>query len=262
MPFVEARDGTRLYVHDWGQGPAVVLVHGWPLSADSWETQHLALAEAGFRVVAYDRRGFGRSDKPWTGYDYDTFADDTAAVVQALGLTDISLVGFSMGGGEVARYTSRHGGVKRAAFLGAITPYLQGENGADDATLDGIQQAIRADRPGFLAQFFGNFYSGQASEEVLRWSWDTAMQASPKATIECVAAWKTDFRGDMAAFADTPTLVIHGTDDRIVPIDATGRRMPELIPGARLIEYEGAPHGFLATHGDRAAQDLLSFLRS
>jgi pimeloyl-ACP methyl ester carboxylesterase len=240
----------------------VVLVHGWPLSADSWETQHLALAEAGFRVVAYDRRGFGRSDKPWTGYDYDTFTDDTAAVVQALGLTDISLVGFSMGGGEVARYTSRHGGVKRAAFLGAITPYLQGENGADDATLGGIQQAIRADRPGFLSQFFRNFYSGQASDEVLRWSWDTAMQASPKATIDCVSAWKTDFRGDMAAFASIPTLVIHGTDDKIVPIDATGRQMPKHVPGARLIEYDGAPHGFLATHGERATQDLLAFLRS
>jgi pimeloyl-ACP methyl ester carboxylesterase len=222
----------------------------------------MALAEAGFRVVAYDRRGFGRSDKPWTGYDYDTLADDTAAVVQALGLSDISLVGFSMGGGEVARYGGRHGGLKRAAFLGAVTPWLMGEGGADDAMLDGIQQAIRADRPGFFTQFFANFYSGQASDEVLRWSWNTAMQASPKATIACVHAWKTDFRPDMAAFSGVPTLVIHGTDDRIVPIDATARRMPDMIPGARLIEYEGAPHGLLATHGERAAQDLLEFLRS
>jgi pimeloyl-ACP methyl ester carboxylesterase len=261
MPFVDARDGTRLYVHDWGSGPAVVLIHGWPLSADSWEKQHTALAEAGFRVVAYDRRGFGRSDKPWTGYDYDTLADDTAAVVQGLGLTDVSLVGFSMGGGEVARYGSRHGGLKRTAFLGAITPWLKGEGGADDPMLDGMKQALRDDRPGFLSGFFDNFYSGQASDEVLRWSWSTAMQASLPATVGCVEAWKTDFRPDMAAFAGVPTLVIHGTDDRIVPIHATGRRMPEAIPGAKLIEYDGAPHGFLATHGERVTQDLLAFLR-
>jgi pimeloyl-ACP methyl ester carboxylesterase len=261
MPFVQARDGTNLYVHDWGSGPAVVLIHGWPLSADSWEKQHMALAEAGFRVVAYDRRGFGRSDKPWTGYDYDTLADDTADVIDGLGLSDVTLVAFSMGGGEVARYASRHRPPARAAFLGAITPWLMGEGGADDPLLGGMQQAIRDDRPGFLSGFFHNFYSAQASDEVLRWSWNTAMQGSLPATVGCVEAWKTDFRPDMAAFAAVPTLVVHGTDDRIVPIDATARRMPEAIPGAKLIEYDGAPHGFLATHGERVTQDLLAFLR-
>jgi len=264
MPTIEAADGTRLYVHDWGSGPAVLLIHGWPLSADSWEKQHMALAEQGFRVVAYDRRGFGRSDKPWDGYDYDTLSDDTAAVIDGLNLSEVTLVGFSMGGGEVARYLGRHGRGKiaRAAFLGAITPWLKNEGGAADATLDGIAQALRDDRPGFLSQFFGNFYSGQASDEILRWSWNTAMQASPRATIGCVEAWKTDFRPDMKAFEDVPTLVIHGTDDKIVPIDATGRQMPREIPHAQLIEYEGAPHGFIATHGDRVARDLLAFLRS
>lgn len=269
MPRIDAADGTALYVKDWGSGKPVVLIHGWPLNADSWEHQALHLARAGHRVIAYDRRGFGRSEQPWDGYDYDTLADDLASVVEALSLEDAALVGFSMGGGEVARYMRRHQGrnIRKAAFLGSIAPILvkaEGNpEGADPAFLKGLQAEIDKDRPEFLKGFFRNFY-GQGllsgvSEGVLHWSLHMALLASPRATIACIDAWQEDFRPDVAAI-DVPTLVIHGTSDAIVPIETTGRAMPKLVPRARLIEYEGAPHGFLATHAERATQDLLDFL--
>ncbi len=273
MTFVKTQDGTNLYVRDWGQGRPVVLIHGWPLSGDSWDAQALALAEAGFRVVTYDRRGFGKSDQPYGGYDYDTFADDLASVMTELALDDAALVGFSMGGGEIARYMSRHGGkgVSRAVLVSAVTPCLlrtpDREVGVAAEDIDGIKEGLRKDRPAFLQDFFKSFYGngllgGGASKGVLDWSLMMAMQASPKATLDCVTAFgTTDFRPDMAAF-HVPTLVIHGTDDHTVPIDATGREAARMIAGAELIEYEGAAHGITVTHADRLTQDLLDFLRS
>jgi pimeloyl-ACP methyl ester carboxylesterase len=265
MPRIESADGTALYVKDWGQGRPVVLIHGWPLNADSWEHQALNLARAGHRVVSYDRRGFGRSEQPWHGYDYDTMADDLAAVMDGLGLQDAAIVGFSMGGGEVSRYMSRHGGrgVRKAALLGSIAPYLLGEGGATPELLQGMQTQIEKDRPEFLKGFFKNFY-GQGlisgvSEGILHWSLHMALLASPRATIACIDAWQEDFRPDMAAF-QVPTLVMHGTSDAIVPIDPTGRQAARMIQGAKLVELDGAPHGFLASHAERATQELLEFL--
>ncbi|WP_207102395.1 alpha/beta fold hydrolase [Paracoccus shandongensis] len=270
MPVITTRDGTTLYVRDWGQGRPVVLIHGWPLNGDSWEYQAVRLAEAGFRVIAPDRRGFGRSGQPWDGYDYDTLADDLAAVIEGLGLTDAALVGFSMGGGEVARYMTRHGGgVSQAVFVGSVVPGVLKSDGNPQGVsrdlLEGIQAGLRKDRPAFLADFFKQFY-GQGlvsgvSQQILDWTLGMAMMASPRATLECVTAFgTTDFTGDVPHI-NLPTLIIHGTGDKIVPIAATARRLAPMLPDARLIEYGGAPHGLTATHADRLTEDLLAFLR-
>ncbi|WP_347138925.1 alpha/beta hydrolase [Paracoccus sp. SSK6] len=270
MPVITTGDGTKLHVKDWGQGRPVVLIHGWPLNADSWEYQSVRLAEAGFRVVSYDRRGFGRSDQPWGGYDYDTLADDLAAVIDGLGVTDATLVGFSMGGGEVARYMTRHGaGVSQAVFVGSVVPgMLKSESNPDGITrdlLEGIQAGLRKDRPAFLADFFKQFY-GQGmvsgvSQPVLDWTLGMAMMASPRATLECVTAFgTTDFTGDVPNI-NVPTLIIHGTGDKTVPSAATAERLAKMLPDATLIEYSGAPHGLTATHADRLVGDLLEFLR-
>jgi len=270
MPMISARDGTQLYVKDWGEGRPVILIHGWPLNADSWETQAVGLAEAGHRVISYDRRGFGRSDQPWDGYDYDTLADDLAAVIEATGVQDAAIVGFSMGGGEVARYVSRHGarGVGRLAFIASVAPgLLKSEANPDGATADlfeGMRDGLRKDRPAFLRGFFKDFY-GQGlmsgvSDAALDWTQGMAMMASPRATLECVTAFgMTDFSADVAGIT-LPTLIVHGTADKIVPIDATARRLARMLPAARLIEYDGAPHGLGATHADRLLDDLKAFL--
>lgn len=269
MPMVEAADGTRLYVKDWGDGPAVVLIHGWPLSADSWDDQAWALVDHGYRVISYDRRGFGRSDQPWSGYDYDTLADDLAAVIRARGVTDPALVGFSMGGGEVARYLSRHGGARAAALVGSVVPFLlqthDHPEGAPETVFEEMKAGIREDRPKFLREFFKGFYgvgmlSSPVSEAVLDWSFQVAMQAGLPGTLACIDSFgRTDFRPDLAAFT-MPTLVIHGTGDAIVPIDITGRAVARAVPGARLIEIDGAPHGLLASHGEEVTKDLIAFL--
>ena len=268
MPYVQARDGTNLYYKDWGSGPPVVLIHGWPVNADMWEQQQTALAEQGFRAIAYDRRGFGRSDQPWSGYDYDTFADDLAAIIETLDLRGVALVGFSMGGGEVARYLQRHGAdrVSKAVLAGAVTPFLlktdDHPNGAPQELFDGMIAGIRADRPAFLAEFTRNFYGGQVSDAVMQWHQGLALQSSLRPTIECVRAFgTTDFRADMKAFT-VPTLIIHGDADAIVPIEISARTAAEAIRGAQLKEYPGAPHGLAASHGDRLTADLLEFLRS
>lgn len=271
MPYAETRDGTRLYVKDWGSGRPVVLVHGWPLNADMWEYQAVRLAEAGYRVIAYDRRGFGRSEQPFSGYDYDSFADDLDTVMSAMGVADATLVGFSMGGGEVARYMSRHGGrgIVKAALVGAITPYLlktdDNPDGVDQDVARQIIDGLREDRPAFLADFGKMFYgvgliSRPVSQHLLDWTLMLALQASPKATIDCVAAFATtDFREDMAAF-NVPTLIIHGTSDQIVPIDATGRVAARSVRLARLNEYDGAPHGLFITEKERLSEDLRKFV--
>jgi non-heme chloroperoxidase len=271
MGYITTRDDTKLYVKDWGTGRPVILMHGWPLSADSWDDQAVAIAEAGFRAIAYDRRGFGRSDQPWGGYDYDTLADDLAAVIEETAARDATIVGFSMGGGEVARYMSRHGGknVAQAVLVSSVVPYMlrtaDNPEGVPQATFDQMTEGMKQDRAHFFAGFFKDFYgvglvSQPVSDEVLEWSRNVSMQAGLKATLDCAEAFATtDFRPDLAAFS-VPTLIIHGTADQTVPIDATGREAARGIPQAKLIEYDGAPHGLFATHKERLTKDLLAFL--
>ncbi|WP_294290554.1 alpha/beta hydrolase [uncultured Sphingomonas sp.] len=273
MPYVKTRDGTDIYVKDWGEGRPVVLIHGWPLSSDMWDSQAMALADAGFRVIAYDRRGFGRSGQPWSGYDYDTLTDDLADVLEATGATEnVTLVGFSMGGGEVARYMSRHGGkgVIAAALLGSVVPFMlktdDNPNGVPEETLQEIGDGIKKDRADFFRntffpQFFGTgTFSHPVSDEVLHTATRIAMDASLKATLACAESFgHTDFRGDLASFR-VPTLIVHGTADKTVPIDATARQAAEGIANAQLVEYDGEPHGFTETARDRITRDLLTFL--
>ena len=270
--YITTSDNTKLYVKDWGEGRPVILIHGWPLSADSWDEQAMALAENGFRAIAYDRRGFGRSDQPWNGYNYDTLADDLAAVIKETGATDAAMVGFSMGGGEVARYMSRHGGqnVSQAALVSSVVPYMlktdDNPEGVDQSTFDEMTAGMKKDRAHFFTSFFKDFYgvgllSHPVSDELIEWSRNTAMMASLKATLDCAAAFATtDFRPDLASFT-VPTLIIHGTDDQTVPIDASGRAAAKGIAQSELLEYDGAPHGLFATHQERFTKDLLSFLR-
>jgi non-heme chloroperoxidase len=271
MPYIKTRDGTDLYVKDWGSGRPVVLIHGWPLSADSWDAQAMALAESGFRAIAYDRRGFGRSGQPWSGYDYDTLSDDLADVLDQTGAEDATIVGFSMGGGEVARYMSRHEGkgVIGAGLISSVVPYMlkteDNPNGVPEAQLKAIGEGIKKDRPGFfhsfLQDFFGvGFISSPVSSQTVDWAWRLAMQGGLKPILACAESFgHTDFRSDLAAFR-VPTLVVHGTADKTVPIDATGREAVKGIAQSQLVEYDGAPHGLTITESDRFTKDLLTFL--
>ena len=272
MPYVTTSDGVELFVKDWGEGRPVVLIHGWPLSADAWDELSLALAEAGYRVIAYDRRGFGRSDQPWHGYDYDRFADDLADVIAELGVKrDAAIVGFSMGGGEVARYLARHGSerVSKAALIGSIVPYLlkteDHPDGVPQDVFDDIAAGISDDRAAFFQTFFRTFYGvgmihQPVSNGVIENSWRQAMMAGLHPTLAAARAFATtDLRPDLASFT-IPTLIVHGTGDEIVPIDITSRAAARAIRGARLIEYDGGPHGLPATHGKELVRDLLAFL--
>lgn len=273
MAQVKTRDGTELYVKDWGSGKPVILIHGWPLSADMWDAQAMALANAGYRAIAYDRRGFGRSSQPWDGYDYDTLADDLADVMAATGAdSEAALVGFSMGGGEVARYMSRHAGkgVTKAVLISSVVPYMlqtpDNPDGTPQSTFDEIAEGIKDDRAHFFRQtffpqFFGvGFITSPVSEELLNMTTATALIAGLKPTLACAEAFAhTDFRHDLPAFK-VPTLIIHGTSDKTVPIDAAGRAAARAISGSKLIEYDGAPHGLNATESDRLTSDLLAFL--
>ncbi len=273
MPIIKTRDGTNLYVKDWGAGRPVILLHGWPLNADMWDPQAMALAQAGFRAIAYDRRGFGRSDQPWSGYDYDTLADDLADVMTATGATqDAMLVGFSMGGGEVARYMSRHGGkgVTAAALVASVVPYMlqtpDNPDGTPQTKFDEIGAGIQKDREHFFAktfmpQFFGvGWVTSPVSEEVVHGATRNAMRAGLHPTLACAQAFgHTDFRPDLASF-NVPTLVIHGTADKTVPIDASGRAAAKGIATSQLVEYDGEPHGLNVTASDRLTKDLLTFL--
>jgi pimeloyl-ACP methyl ester carboxylesterase len=261
----------ELHYCDYGQGDPIVLIHGWPLAAASWEYQLAELPLHGKRVIAYDRRGFGHSSKPWDGYDYDTFADDLNAVLTELDLQNVTLVGFSMGGGEVARYLSRYNGarVAHAIFVSAVTPYLlktdDNPNGVDKSTFDGIIENLGKDRPDFLATFGKQFYgvgvmSHPVSQSTLDWSQNMALMASPRATTACVKAWsETDFRADLASIK-VPTLFIHGGDDKTVPLANSAEQAVKHVPNAQLVVYDGEPHGLNVTAKDRLNRDILTFV--
>jgi non-heme chloroperoxidase len=263
---------TQIHYEERGEGQPVVLIHGWPLSHRMWEGQINALVAAGYRTVAYDRRGFGESGRPTEGYDYDTFASDLNDLMRTLALHDAVLVGFSMGGGEVVRYLARYGTerVAKAALLGAVPPFLlktaDHPEGVDRKVFDDMLAGVIGNRIAFLEQFFKPFFNWQPgssslSDDVVAFSKSIAWVASPLATQQCIVAFgTTDFRADMAA-VKVPTLVVHGDADQIVPLDISGRKSAAMIPGSRLEVIPGAPHGFTATHGDRVNALLLDFLR-
>lgn len=262
---------VKLHYTDLGQGAPVVLIHGWPLSYESWEYQLNELPKHGLRVIAYSRRGFGNSDKPWNGYDYDTFADDLKAVLDELNLDNVTLVGFSMGGGEMARYMSRHGGarVSKVVFVSSVTPYLlktdDNPDGVDKSVFDDMIENINKDRFDFLASFGKKFYgvgviSHPVSQATLDWTQALAQFGSPRATEMCVRAFSdTDFRQDLQTI-NVPTLVIHGEDDQTVPIKNSGARMHQYVTHATYIEYSGGPHGVFITDKDKLNRDLLEFI--
>ncbi|MFC4534387.1 alpha/beta fold hydrolase [Sphaerisporangium dianthi] len=263
----------QLYYEDHGSGQPVVLIHGYPLDGHSWEKQTAALLKAGYRVIAYDRRGFGRSSQPTTGYDYDTFAADLDTLLRELDLSDVVLVGFSMGTGEVGRYLGKYGSsrVSKAAFLASLEPFLlktdDNPTGVDRSVFDGILAAVTADRYAYFDAFYADFYNtdenlgSRLSEAALRASWNVAAGASAYASSACVPTWLTDFRADIPA-VDVPALILHGTADRILPIDVTARPFHRLLPQATYVEIEGAPHGLLWTHADEVTEALLAFLES
>ena len=261
----------QLYYEDHGSGDPVVLIHGYPLSGASWEKQLPVLLEAGHRVITYDRRGFGRSSQPTTGYNYDTFAEDLHKLVTHLKLRDFALVGFSMGGGEVARYIGKYGskGVSKAVVIGGVPPYLlktaDNPDGVDASVFEGIQKAVAADRYAFFAEFFKNFFNTDVflgkriSEQAVQASWNVAAGASATASLACVPTWHEDFRNDVARI-DVPTLVIHGEADRIVPIQASGAKTAKLVKGARFVTIKDGPHAVSWTHADEVNAELVNFL--
>ena len=275
MPYInvgkENSGNIDLYYEDHGSGKPVVLIHGYPLSGASWEKQVPVLLEAGYRVITYDRRGFGKSSQPTTGYNYDTFAEDLHKLVTHLKLRDFALVGFSMGGGEVARYLGKYGskGVSKAVIISGVPPYLlktsDNPEGVDGSVFEGIQKAVAADRYTFFTDFFKNFYNTdlqlgkRVSEQAVQASWNLAAGASATASLACVPTWHEDFREDVARI-DIPTLVIHGDADRILPIEASGARTVKLIKGAHSLVVKGGPHCITWTHAEEVNSELLNFL--
>jgi len=260
-----------LYYEDHGQGQPVVLIHGYPLDGSSWEKQTAALLDAGHRVITYDRRGFGRSSRPTTGHDYDTYAGDLNSLLTTLDLRDVVLVGFSMGTGEVARYLSTYGSerVSKAVFLGSLEPFLlqtdDNPAGVPQEVFDGLGAAVREDRYAFFTQFFDSFFNtdelldNRLSDEALRANMALAFNASPHASIHAQPTWLTDFRADIPKI-DVPALIVHGTGDRILPIDSTGREFTKALPSAEYVEIPDAPHGLLWTHATEVNEVLLGFL--
>ncbi|GAB3981471.1 alpha/beta hydrolase [Plantactinospora veratri] len=274
MPFVTTADDTQIYYKDWGEGRPVLLSHGWPLNSDSWEAQQLFLAENGYRVIAHDRRGHGRSTQSWAGNEMDTYADDLAAVIEALDLHDVTLVGFSTGGGEVTRYIGRHGTarVAQVVLVSAVPPLMvrteDNPDGLPVEVFDAIRAGSAADRSQLYRDladgpFFGLDRPGASVSPGVRDAfWRQGLQAGHRNAYESIAAFSaTDFRADLAAF-DVPTLVIHGDDDQIVPFEVGGKASAARIKDATLLVYPGAPHGITDTHKQQLSEDLLSFLRS
>ena len=260
-----------LYYEDHGSGQPVVLIHGYPLDGSSWEKQTAVLLDAGKRVITYDRRGFGKSSRPTSGHDYDTYAADLSSLLSALDIHDVVLVGFSMGTGEVVRYISTYGShrLAKAVFIGALQPFMlktdENPSGVPQETVDGMLDTIRADRYAFFTGFLRNFYNTdenlgtRISEEALRNSWQLATNMSPYTSIWAVSTWFTDWRADIDKI-DVPALIMHGTGDLNVPIDITSRVLAKMLPSATYVEIEGAPHGMLWTHGDEINEALLEFL--
>ena len=275
MPYItvgkENSGNIDLYYEDHGSGKPVVLIHGYPLNGGSWEKQTAALLAAGHRVITYDRRGFGKSSQPTAGYNYDTFAEDLHKIVTHLQLQDYALAGFSIGGGEVARYIGKYGskGVSKAVFVSAIPPYLlktaDNPEGLDGSVFEGIEKAVAADRYAFFTEFFKNFYNldlllgKRVSEQTVQASWNVAAGASATASLACVATWHEDFRKDLAR-VDIPTLIIHGDADRILPINTSGQRTAKLVKYARSIVVKGGPHCITWTHADQVNPELVNFL--
>jgi len=275
MPYInvgqENSGNIDLYYEDHGTGKPVVLIHGYPLNGASWEKQTAVLLAAGHRVITYDRRGFGKSSQPTIGYNYETFADDLHKVVTKLDLRDFALVGFSMGSGEVARYIGKFGStsVSRAVFIAGVPPFLlktpDNPGGVDGSVFEGIQKAVAADRYAFFTDFFKNFYNTdvllgkRVSEQAVQSSWNIAAAASATASLACVPTWHEDFRKDLTR-VDVPTLVIHGDDDRIVPIAASGIGTHKAVKGSNLVVVEGGPHCITWTHAEQVNRELLSFL--
>jgi non-heme chloroperoxidase len=268
---VENGTDIEIYYEDHGSGRPVVLIHGYPLNGRSWERQHRELLAAGYRAINYDRRGFGLSSQPTTGYDYDTFAADLNALLDHLALDEVDLVGFSMGTGEVTRYLGKYGSgrVRKAVLLGAIPPFLlkteDNPEGVEHSVFDGIEAAIVADRYAYFKDFLDNFYNvdklggTRISDQAWQASFNVAAGASPYATFVCVETWLTDFRADLATI-DIPVLVVHGTEDRILPYEATAKRLPALVPGLKLVSVEGGPHNIGWTHPGEVNNALLEFL--
>jgi non-heme chloroperoxidase len=275
MPYItvgkENSSNIDLYYEDHGSGQPVILIHGYPLNGASWEKQVPALLKAGHRVITYDRRGFGKSSQPTTGYNYDTFAEDLHKLITHLALRDFSLVGFSMGGGEVARYIGKYGskGVSKAVIISGVPPFLlktpDNPEGLDGSVFQGIEKAVTADRYAFFTEFFKNFYNTdvllnkRVSEQVVQASWNVAAGSSATASLACVPTWHEDFRQDIAKM-DVSTLVIHGDADRILPIAASGQRTAKLIKGARLSVLKDGPHCITWTHAEEVNAELLNFL--
>lgn len=275
MPYItvgsENSGSIDLYYEDHGSGNPVVLIHGYPLSSASWEKQLSVLLAAGYRVISYDRRGFGKSSQPTTGYNYDTFAEDLRKVITKLELRGFALAGFSMGGGEVARYLGNYGsnGVSKAVFISSVPPFLlktpDNPEGVDGSVFEGIQKAVAADRYAFFTEFFKNFYNAdlllgrRVSEQAIQSSWNLAAGASATASLACVPTWHEDFRKDLAQ-VDVPTLVVHGDADRIVPLGASGLRTSTLVYGARLVVVKDGPHCITWTHAEEVNKELLDFL--
>jgi non-heme chloroperoxidase len=271
MPYLETSDSTEIYYTDWGTGAPVVLIHGWPLNSDMWEKQANYLAENGLRVICYDRRGFGRSEQTWDGYDYDTLASDLNDLMEALDLRAATLIGFSMGGGEIVRYLSKFGQqrVAKAVLISAVPPFLlqtaDNPEGVESKVFEDIEKNILKDRPAFLHSFAQKFFgrttlNHTVSEQVLDWSTSMGMIGSLRATLQSAASWATtDFRQEMQAL-DLPVRIIHGTSDATVPLEVSGARSARLLPNSTLSEYNGEPHGLFLTAADRLNEELLEFI--
>lgn len=271
MPFITAQDGTQIYFRDWGTGPAIVLIHGWPFTGDMWEKQSTFLAEHGLRVINYDRRGFGRSDQPWRGYDYNTLGADLNSLLEKLDLREVTLAGFSMGGGEVVRYLSQYDAdrVSKAMLISAVTPFLlkteNNPSGVDEGVFNEIEANLLKDRPAFLQEFAQKFFgrtllNHTVSEAVLEWSQTMALTGSLRATLATAKSWSTtDFRDEMKSIT-IPVRIIHGTADVTVPIEASAQRSAALLPDASLSEYDSEPHGLFFTAANRLNEELLDFV--